>query len=361
MENENHGVLIRDRLPQEWVVGAESGIVEGNVRDWKQYLPHDESQHRVDAHNVLVFDTNACTHFASGHIYETFVIYLWKNNLLSQDAITFFTKFLTDPKDINSFRVSKQFSAIVGNNTPQGNYFTVAWDTWRNIGAIPDSMLNTLNTSENWSQYHDKSHITTEMMAVAKESLNYVDTMYAWLDFDQTAGFSPSEVSQLQKALATSPINAGIPIPANHSVEMYALIDPSNSIYGLFNTYAPFVSDATFNVNFALQATVKPHVSTFVKPDHIFLKDLKAGDRGAEVYNLQIVLAYEGLLNRNLINQDPAKAFFGTNTLAALIKFQSLYANFVLVPAGINTGKGTGFCGEWTRAFINSKYGHPSW
>lgn len=359
MENENHGVLIRDPLPQEWVVGGESGIVQGNVQNWKQYLPKEESQHRVDAHGVLIFDTLACTHFASGHIYETFIIYLWKSGLLSADAVTFFTKFLKDPSDISSFRVSKQFSAIVGGNTPQGNYFTVAWDSWRKIGAIPDSMLNTLQSSNNWAEYHDKAHITAEMMTFAAESLKYVDVMYQWLNFDGIAGFSDAEVAQLVAGFQTSPINAGIPIPANHSVEMYALIDPKTSVYGLFNTYEPFVSESTYNVNFALQGVVKPHIEPNNKPEHVFLTDLSSGMHGIEVYNLQIILAYEGFLNKNLINQDPAKAFFGINTFNALKAYQQKYATYILVPAGATVP--TGYFGTWSRAYTNSKYGHPLW
>ncbi len=353
---DNTGLLIREIQPTEWVLGGETGIAPANIKNWKPYLPKSERQDRINPDGTLVFNTMACTHFASGHIYETFIIYLWKSNQLSPEAIKFFTQFLTDPNDINSFRVSKQFSAIVGNNTPTGNYFTVAWDTWRKIGAIPDSMLNTLNTSKSWQEYHDKSHITPDMMAMAAQSLKYVTVMYQWLNFDGLKGFSDSETAQIQQALLTSPVNAGIPIPANHSTELF---DLQNGTWGLFNTYEPFVTEASYDVNFALQAVVKPAVSKIPIPDHIFLKDLEFGNRGVEVYNLQLVLAYEGFLNRNLINQDPAKAYFGTNTKAALKKFQGNYSDFILLPAGLKTG--TGYFGEWSRAFINSKYGHPSY
>lgn len=332
---DNHGVLNRQPLLQEWKAGGETGITQGTVTDWKPYLPYGELQNRKIGNNI-VFDTLACTHFASGHIYETFIIYLWKTGQLSNEAKTFFTKFLKDPNDINSFRVSKQFSAIIGNNTPQGNYFTVAWDTWRKVGAIPDSMLNTIETSSNWQEYHDKIHITPEMELLAHESLLYVDVMYQWLNLKDSS-----------IALSTSPLNAGIPIPANHAVEQFSLTE-------MLNTYMPFIDSIGDNIDFILQGVVKPRSEAPTAPQHLFKTVLSFGSRGEEVYWLQRVLSYEGLLNKNLINSDPSKAYFGTNTKNALIKFQEKYAKDILVPVGLSHG--TGYFGAKTREFINNKY-----
>lgn len=168
----NHGLLNRKPQFTDWVAGVETGITLSDISSWLPYLSKGEPQFNS------FFDTLACTHFGSGHIYETFIIYLLKENKLSEKAQTFFKKFLKDPNDINSLRVSKQFSAIKGGNTKQGNYVTNAWDTWRKIGAIPDSMLNTLDTAKTWEEYHNKNLITPEMEAVAKESLEYIDVMY---------------------------------------------------------------------------------------------------------------------------------------------------------------------------------------
>lgn len=346
---ENHGVKNREPLATEWIAGEETGIVGGAaVTDWKPYLPYGERQY--NAH----FDTLACTHFASGHIYETFIIYLWKTGQLSEEAKSFFTKFLKDPNDINSFRVSKQFSAILGGNTKQGNYFTKAWDTWRIIGAIPDSMLNTLGTSTSWDEYHDKNHITAEMIAVAVESLKYADVLYQWLSFDNMPGFSSFEKSQAASALLSSPLNAGIPIPSSHSVELFSLEDQT---YGLFNTYDPFVSHVSLenpNVNYILQGVVKPRQEAPGRPSHVFNQDISRGMRGKEVYALQQVLVYEGFLNKNLLVNDPVKAFFGQNTFDAIIKLQEKYADQILVP--LSLAYATGYVGASTRAWLNSNY-----
>lgn len=334
---ENHGVLTRSPLPQEWKAGGETGITQGSVADWKPYLPYGEIQNRKDKNNVIIFDTLACTHFASGHIYETFIIYLWKTNQLSNAAKEFFTKFLKDPSDVNSFRVSKQYSAIKGNNTKQGNYFTSAWDTWRIFGAIPDSMLNTLETATSWDEYHDKKHITNQMDSVAKESLKYVDVMYQWV-----------LVKDIALHLSTSPLNVGIPIPAYHSVEQFSVTE-------MLNTYNPFIAPVGDKVDFAMQGVVKPRTETPSAPKHVFTAIMTIGARGEEVYWLQRVLAFEGYLNKNLINQDPKLAYFGSNTKNALKAFQTHYADFILTPANVKVG--TGNFGIWSMRFINSKYG----
>ena len=342
---DNHGVLYRAPLPEEWKLGGETGITQGEVQDWTPYLPYGEYQ------GNQYFDTLACTHFASGHIYETFIIYLWKTDKLSQEAKDFFTKFLKDENDINSFRVSKQFSAIVGGNTKQGNYFTVAWDTWRKIGAIPESMLNTLPTAKTWEEYHDKNLITQEMLDVAKESLKYVDVLYQWLSFDSLEGFSDFERSQILQALKTSPINAGIPIPANHSVEMYSL---EETTFGMLNTYTPFLSHTNANVAFSLQAVVKPRIEAPSPSQHVFTVNLQKGSKGTEVFELQKILVAEGFLNKNLLVQNPNDAYFGTNTFNGVVKLQEKYATEILKPVGLSHG--TGFVGSSTRKFINNKY-----
>lgn len=338
---ENHGLRIRPPQLTEWKAGGETGIVQGETIDWSIYLPRGEHQ------STPLFDTLACTHFASGHIYETFIIYLWKTGKLSGEAITFFTQFLTDPNNINTFRVSKQFLAIVGGNTKQGNYFTVAWDAIRKVGVIPDSMLNTLETSKNWDEYHDKKHITAEMMLMARESLDYVDTMYQWLAFDGVEGFSQSELGQITNALGTSPINAGIPIPANHSVQMFSKTE-------MLNTYTPFIAPIGEKVHFALQGVVKPRVDAPSKPIHSFKVDLSKGSRGVEVYWLQKCLAFEGYLNKNLVNPDPTLAFFGQNTLDGMHAWQMAHKDQVLTPAGLS--QSTGYCGSYSRKLLNLMY-----
>jgi peptidoglycan hydrolase-like protein with peptidoglycan-binding domain len=89
----------------------------------------------------------------------------------------------------------------------------------------------------------------------------------------------------------------------------------------------------------------------------IFFSNLKLGSTGVEVKELQKVL-----------NSDPSTRiatsgagapgqetdYFGAKTHVAVVKFQEIYRNEVLTPAGLT--KGSGFVGQKTREKLNSIY-----
>ncbi|MEK7561142.1 MAG: carboxypeptidase regulatory-like domain-containing protein [Patescibacteria group bacterium] len=76
------------------------------------------------------------------------------------------------------------------------------------------------------------------------------------------------------------------------------------------------------------------------------LRNLKAGDEGADVRALQEFLRDSGLYPEGLIT-----GFFGDLTKRAVIRFQEKYAAEILVPVGEK--KGTGFVGAATRRKVN--------
>lgn len=85
-----------------------------------------------------------------------------------------------------------------------------------------------------------------------------------------------------------------------------------------------------------------------------FTRDLRKGDRGADVKRLQEYLNTHGFIVAETGVGSPGREteLFGANTEIALKKFQEANADVLLTPYGLTTG--TGFFGEATRALINS-------
>lgn len=87
---------------------------------------------------------------------------------------------------------------------------------------------------------------------------------------------------------------------------------------------------------------------------NVFPKDLRQGDRGEDVRNLQKVL--NSLPETTLAESGPGAPgeetdYFGPRTFTAVIKFQEKHADEILFP--IQLSKGTGFVGPMTRKKLN--------
>lgn len=94
-----------------------------------------------------------------------------------------------------------------------------------------------------------------------------------------------------------------------------------------------------------------------------FKKDLKIGDKGNDVFALQLFLELEGFSvyttvwgagMENFKNIGDEASFFGQFTTSAVSKFQEKYADEILKPLGLK--KGTGYVGYATRAKLNKLY-----
>lgn len=82
-----------------------------------------------------------------------------------------------------------------------------------------------------------------------------------------------------------------------------------------------------------------------------FTKNLKMGDRGDDVSNLQESLATDS----EIYPEGLVTGYFGPLTKKAVINFQEAYADEILEPLGLT--KGTGFVGMATREKLNELYG----
>ncbi len=79
-----------------------------------------------------------------------------------------------------------------------------------------------------------------------------------------------------------------------------------------------------------------------------FTKELNYGDRGREVWYLQVFLKNQGI---NIYPEGKITGYFGRLTKAAVIRFQQKYKEEILAPWGFT--RGTGIIGRTTRAKIN--------
>lgn len=90
-----------------------------------------------------------------------------------------------------------------------------------------------------------------------------------------------------------------------------------------------------------------------VNYNNLFTRDLKLGDSGIDVFNLQKILNQDpetrvAISGPGSINQETT--YFGNLTHQAVIKFQNKYKNQVLLPLGL--AYGTGYFGKSSRNFI---------
>lgn len=205
------------RKPTDYVSGVNSPIpftVNLTSGDWRYYVSDSQEQ-------LLKYDTNACSQLSPAKTaMEGQLNFLYQRDMLSADALSFFT---TNGYIVNGyFYISHQFNAILDGTSINGNnpYNTAV--SYKNDGIIPRLMLNmTVLQSEQYNSqteqdaaFYAQSNITPSMIALGKQSLQYIQIAYQWINDDNGQS---SPLSILSNVIRQAPLIYGIPIPADVS------------------------------------------------------------------------------------------------------------------------------------------------
>jgi len=295
--------------PTDYIVGASPLVTPDLIPDgdWREYAPVGELQA-----NMFVFDTLSCATFSALNTIETWVNYhIAKKNITDQQIQTL--------KDLGffidgQFNASDRFTAIMSGTTKQGNYPQNVWDSIRRDGLLPEKDLPFDPSFKKWEEYHDKTKITEEMKTKAKKVLDILEFAYEWITLDvDTTGL-------IKEALKKAPLQAAIPVPATHAIELIA-----NDFY--YDSYDPFIKPLKKKINFSLKPIVTIKKATSVST----YTTVKYGMRGESVKKLQNDLKTLGYF------KGVVDGIFGKITLASVKAFQKSNSLVVDGIAGKNT------------------------
>jgi len=310
------GFINKGVMPSDYRTGALTFFERISNGDWRTYYPSKEKQFNMS------FDTLSCTTFSALNTIEMQVNWMIKNGKMPQKNLEGLTALgFIDENGL--FNCSDRFTAIMSGTTKLGNWFQAVWDSIRKDGILAEVHFPFGGNS--FEQYHDKTLITEDMKAKARQALQYLSFGYEFVAFDQDPIFSPEQQLACRQALKQAPLHIAIPVPGTHAQSLGFMDDQNNYI---FDTYPPF--DVTvpreFPVHFALKG--------IVDVVNVIPRTLSFGMKGEDVRELQTNLKKLGYFTFGTITD-----YFGAYTKKAVIAFQK--AN------GLNA---EGFYGPLSRA-----------
>lgn len=193
MEHTNHGVLVQERKPTDYILGSVTGISTIRiVKDWSIYLPAFESQRNS------VVDFLDCVSMAGpDHSIAMQLNYLLFTNQLSDEALNFFHNggYIVD----GIFSLSARFNAKMnGTDTLKGQYLTAAAEDVRKNGFLPERDLPTTD-SMSWNEFY--KDIPQSLKDKAKKALWYVSIQYQFIPADEIANALKAAPVQIATAV----------------------------------------------------------------------------------------------------------------------------------------------------------------
>lgn len=350
--NTKAGLLIVPLSPKAYLAGIETGIayeVRLPKADWFNFSPTGEKQYTAK------YDTMSCTTFSALNSIEMQVNWLIANNKLSQEVID----LIEDLGFFDSngkFNCSDWFTAVMSGTSKQGNDFGSVWDSIRNHGILPQAdgyKPSDFNSIDEWL---DRTRVTTEQKAKALKILEVLDIKYEFILY----GVSNPDV--IAEHLKQAPIHIGTPTcnwgggiiqscgvkPITHATCSEGSEKDVATL--TLDHYDPMHKKLAwdYNIPWAVKGVVSvkaPKVET-PKPQYVFTKSLRKGDRSTDVAMLQKSLKALGFFKL-----DYTTDYFGYYTEQAVKAFQSYYADEILKPWGLTLP--TGFFGSTSIKKLN--------
>jgi len=257
---------IGNALVQVFVpIKFEVRVLDGN---WTPYFGKYQNQRWGD------WDSDSCWCLSSINSAEDQMEWLWKNGMFDNDARAFFINngYIDGDGD---FSFSERFHEILCGNRDTGGTAQEAWQSFKDRGFIPRSMLDyTLQQAKKFTNqedfnndYFNPAMVTQAMKDLGQKSLNYITIAYQRIG---NAWQTPN-TQLMQKALQQAPLNFGIPVPRivsnwnnslvqydgkismDHEVEGYYL--PADGIYRIFDQYLPNLK--TLSKNYFIASAVQ--------------------------------------------------------------------------------------------------------
>lgn len=239
-------------------LGALGARVLNPTGKWKGYHPPIQLQLGKKG-----FESMNCTAYAYCRKVATDLNYMWRNNLLAPEFITWARSngYIQN----ESFMFDPQVLGIVAGTTSSGNWLQVVADFGRKFGLLPAGTLPGPDAyaPNDYAGYYNKALITDAMRNLGQEFLKWVDLPYQWRTQDNTSEDAALKACSLYSALCTCggwnnpPVawcNAGD--ASNHAVGQ---IDDQQ----ILDSYNPDIKDLAGNYNIPYQMMV---LTTAKKP-----------------------------------------------------------------------------------------------
>lgn len=352
VEGQNSGVLWRDIQPEDDIAGGLTRVVpEVRVEDgqWDIFGVSGYQQ------NFKYGDCSGCTNFTCTHSIECQINRMLLNNEIPEESLDLLNKhgFLVDGK----IKLSPRYNYLKSGTVPGvGNYLYKPWDSARNQGMIPYSMLPNVpedqdNPPYTRERYADPSVLTPEMDEVAEVFRSIFLIQYQVVNTDHISRAEARK--QAPNAIITGvckswndPIVQACGIDSGHAVlENGHIEDEAQKIFDSYKINQKQLA-WDYPVKYAINGVVSLRDT---KWSHTFVSYLKMGDNNDEVKALQIALFLDGVLNdQEWDTQEKVQkwgGYFGENTFEAVKRFQKKYGVTV-----------TGVVGPVTLSKLNSLY-----